>query len=412
MKKHFLALCGLAFLLPWQLQAADLANGKALNKNCALCHGLYGQGASGKLSPRLAGMPQEYLVKALEDYRAGKRQNYMMLKTAALDKITDKDIEDVSAYLAAIDLSKDPKFDVVQYGGDVKKGKSLFKGDCKTCHGKDGFGKPRKGAPPLAAQHNEYLFQSIKMFQAKVRMHDNDPEDETFDDFSDTDLTNITAYIATLDNARIDASGKTKFIAPDLVARRAIVKPKAPTAPTKPVSGETVVAKADTRVDATVDVKVDAKTKEAAQEESHGGLQITDIKQTVARMELEKGVSIEDAVTAMASKATDLNMKLVGQQEVSKELEARGVETPHLAIYQFCDPMDARTMIMSNPIFASYMPCRISVVEDQDKKIWLMMLNLDMLINSELLDTKVIDTAVRVNQAMLEIMVAGATGEF
>ncbi|HHL19497.1 MAG TPA: c-type cytochrome [Thiothrix sp.] len=397
MKKHFLALCGLAFLLPLQLQAADLANGKALNKNCALCHGLYGQGASGKLSPRLAGMPQEYLIKALGDYRAGKRQNYMMLKTAALDKMTDKDIEDVSAYLASIDLSKDPKFDVVQYGGDVKEGKSLFKGDCKTCHGRDGFGKPKKGAPPLAAQHNEYLFQSIKMFQAKMRMHDNDPEDETFDDFSDTDLTNITAYIATLDNARIDASGKTKFIPPDLVARRAIVKPTVPTSPTKPVVAATELAKADTK---------------AEKIESQGGLQITDIKQTVAKMELEKGVSIDDAVTAMISKATDLNMKLVGQQEVSKELEARGVEMPHLAIYQFCDPMDARTMVMSNPIFASYMPCRISVVEDKDKKVWLMMLNLDMLINSELLDTKVLDTAVRVNQAMLEIMVAGATGDF
>jgi len=94
------------------------------------------------------------------------------------------------------------------------------------------------------------------------------------------------------------------------------------------------------------------------------------------------------------------------------ELEARGIETPYLAIYQFCDPMDARTMIMSNPIFSSYMPCRISVVEDKDKKIWLMMLNLDMLINSKLLDSKVLDTAVRVNQTMLEIMVAGSTGDF
>jgi len=193
MRKYTLALCGLVFLMPWQLQAADLANGKELNKNCALCHGIYAQGASGKLSPRLAGMPEEYLIKALKDYREGKRQNYMMLKTAAVDKMSDKDIEDVSAYLAAINLSADPKFDVVQYGGDVKEGKDMFKGDCKTCHGKDGFGKPRKGAPPLAAQHNEYLFQSIKMFQAKMRMHDNDPEDETFEDLSDTDLTNLTA---------------------------------------------------------------------------------------------------------------------------------------------------------------------------------------------------------------------------
>ena len=74
--------------------------------------------------------------------------------------------------------------------------------------------------------------------------------------------------------------------------------------------------------------------------------------------------------------------------------------------------MDARLMIISNPIFSSYMPCRISMVEDQDGKTWLMMLNLDMLINSELLPQDVVDTAIKVNQQMLDIMVAGATGEF
>ncbi len=69
-------------------------------------------------------------------------------------------------------------------------------------------------------------------------------------------------------------------------------------------------------------------------------------------------------------------------------------------------------MVISNPVFSSYMPCRISVVEDKEGKTWLMMLNLDMLIDSELLPSEVVDTAIKVNQQMLDIMVAGATGEF
>ncbi|MBF0471207.1 MAG: DUF302 domain-containing protein [Gammaproteobacteria bacterium] len=145
--------------------------------------------------------------------------------------------------------------------------------------------------------------------------------------------------------------------------------------------------------------------------EKHG-LRITDITQTVAQMLLKPGVSIEDAAQAMESKATELNMKMVGKQLVSKELEARGVDSPHLSIYQFCKPMDARTMILSDPIFASYMPCRISMVENKKGEILLMMLNLDMLINSQLLPKEVVDTAIRVNQNMIAIMVAGATGEF
>jgi uncharacterized protein (DUF302 family) len=142
------------------------------------------------------------------------------------------------------------------------------------------------------------------------------------------------------------------------------------------------------------------------------GIQITDIKQTVVKMRLKDDVERKDAIAAMESKAAEMNLKLVGRQDVSKELEARGVKTPFLSILQFCDPMDAREMIMANPIFSSYMPCRISVVEDQEGKTWLMMLNLDMLINSKLLPPKVVETAVKVNTQMLDIMVAGSTGDF
>jgi uncharacterized protein (DUF302 family) len=58
------------------------------------------------------------------------------------------------------------------------------------------------------------------------------------------------------------------------------------------------------------------------------------------------------------------------------------------------------------------MPCRIAVVEDQAGKYWVMMLNLDMLIDSKLIPPEVTEVAIRVNQGMLDVMVAGATGEF
>ena len=142
------------------------------------------------------------------------------------------------------------------------------------------------------------------------------------------------------------------------------------------------------------------------------GIEITDIKQTVVRMPLGDGVSKADAAAAMESKAVELNLKLVGKQMVSDELKARGVESPHLSIYQFCNPMDAKVMVVANPIFSSYMPCRVSMVEDGEGKTWLMMLNLDMLINSELLPNNVVETAVKVNQQMLDIMLAGSSGDF
>jgi uncharacterized protein (DUF302 family) len=112
------------------------------------------------------------------------------------------------------------------------------------------------------------------------------------------------------------------------------------------------------------------------------------------------------------SRAAEINLKFVARQQVSKELEARGLKTPYLDIFQFCNPEDARQMIMHDPIYAAYMPCRIAMVEDKEGQLWLMMLNLDMLINSELLPPALTEIAIRVNQAMLDVMVAGATGEF
>ncbi|MET0087786.1 MAG: c-type cytochrome [Sedimenticola sp.] len=373
MKKKLLLI--LALISPLGVQAADLANGEQINRTCALCHGIYGQGASGRLAPRLAGMPEEYLFKATKDYVIGKRKNPLMVSTTGLDKMSDQDIKDVSAYLASLDIGSDRRFEIVhRLPGSVDNGQDLYNDECKTCHAKDGYGKPKKEAPPLAGQHTEYVFQSIKMFQAKFRVHDNDPEDDSFDEYKDSEILDISAYLATLDDKKI-VSGK-RFMPPRM---------KMAAAPKRPMP---------------------------SQRPKRGGLQITDITQTVAQMPLADGVSIDDAIEAMMSKAVELNLKLVGRQEVSKELEARGVETPYLSIFQFCNPMDARIMVMSNPIFSSYMPCRISLVEDKSGKMQLMMLNLDMLINSSLLPQEVLDVAIRVNRSMLDIMMAGATGEF
>ena len=139
---------------------------------------------------------------------------------------------------------------------------------------------------------------------------------------------------------------------------------------------------------------------------------INDISQTVVKMSLKNGVSIEDAAEAMTSKAVELNLKIVGRQKVHEEIRARGQQARHLEILQFCDPEDAVKMVALDPIYAAYMPCRIALVEDASGKAWLMMLNLDMLINSSSLPPDLQEIAIRVNQSMLAIMTAGALGEF
>ena len=138
-----------------------------------------------------------------------------------------------------------------------------------------------------------------------------------------------------------------------------------------------------------------------------------DIEQTVVSMELEEGVTGDDAVDALRSKAVQYNMKFVAHQPLSKELEARGIDTGRLEIFQFCNPSDAHEMVSYNPIFAAYMPCRIALVEDPDTgKLMLMMMDLDMLINNTELPPELQEMAVNISSTLKKMMRAAAAGEF
>ena len=136
------------------------------------------------------------------------------------------------------------------------------------------------------------------------------------------------------------------------------------------------------------------------------------IEQQLYKIPLAAGLNPDDAIAALKSKSAELNMKLVSHQPLSAELIARGVESRRIEIFQFCNPYDARVMVNHNPIFASYMPCKIAMVEDENRQIWLMMISLDVLIDKKKLPLVVKKTAERVNNTLKKILRAGATGQF
>jgi len=150
-------------------------------------------------------------------------------------------------------------------------------------------------------------------------------------------------------------------------------------------------------------------TVSIAEESSVG---IFNVEQSVIKIALRDGVSTQDAIDAMMSKANALNMKSVGRQNVSAELNARGSNARHLEIFQFCRPADARIMADFNVVYAAYMPCRIAMVEDTNGRFWLVTLNLDMLIENTVLPDDIYSLAIKTNSNMLTIMSSAATGEF
>ena len=66
---------------------------------CAACHGADGNKPSDPSQPILAGQYYDYLVRALTDYKIGRRNNPIMKGFAG--QLSKKDIEDLAAWFAA-----------------------------------------------------------------------------------------------------------------------------------------------------------------------------------------------------------------------------------------------------------------------------------------------------------------------
>jgi len=66
---------------------------------CAGCHGPEGI-STNPLWPNLAGQKEQYLVKAMKDYREGSRSDPTMAPLA--QTLSDKEIEDLAAYYSRL----------------------------------------------------------------------------------------------------------------------------------------------------------------------------------------------------------------------------------------------------------------------------------------------------------------------
>ena len=78
--------------------SADAGKAKAAQV-CAACHGPDGNKPSAPDQPILAGQHQDYLVKALADYKSGKRNNAIMKGFAGA--LSKKDMEDLAAWFSS-----------------------------------------------------------------------------------------------------------------------------------------------------------------------------------------------------------------------------------------------------------------------------------------------------------------------
>ena len=96
-----LAFAVLACALTGNLHAAgDAERGKQKAAQvCAACHGAQGNKPSDPSQPILAGQYYDYLVRALTDYKIGRRNNPIMKGFAG--QLSKQDIEDLAAWFSS-----------------------------------------------------------------------------------------------------------------------------------------------------------------------------------------------------------------------------------------------------------------------------------------------------------------------
>jgi len=90
---------GISLVLPFAVQAADVAAGKARAASCAGCHGATGI-SNNPMWPNLAGQKAGYLAKQLRAFRDGTRSDPMM--TPMAKPLSDADIENLAAYYSSL----------------------------------------------------------------------------------------------------------------------------------------------------------------------------------------------------------------------------------------------------------------------------------------------------------------------
>jgi cytochrome c553 len=132
---------------------------------CAACHGADGNSGV-PANPKLAQQHPEYLVKQLQEFKAGKRTSPIMQGFAA--QLTDADMKNVS-YWAGSQKAK-PGFakdkELVALGERIYRGGIADRqvAACAGCHSPNGAGIPAQ-YPRLSGQHADYTAAQLTAFR-------------------------------------------------------------------------------------------------------------------------------------------------------------------------------------------------------------------------------------------------------
>jgi len=161
----------------------DAAAGQAKAAVCGACHGPDGNSPAPNF-PKLAGQGERYLLKQMQDIKAGSTPGAaegtgrkVVEMTGLLDSHSEQDLADIAAYFASQKMTvgaADPS--LVEAGEALYRGGKLADGmpACTGCHAPNGEGNTPASYPKLGGQHSQYVAKQLTDFREGVRTNDGD----------------------------------------------------------------------------------------------------------------------------------------------------------------------------------------------------------------------------------------------
>ena len=134
----------------------------------------------------------------------------------------------------------------------------------------------------------------------------------------------------------------------------------------------------------------------------------------VWKVPVNEDLTANDVEETMRFVANEHNIKNVGELPLSSQIEAMsGQPSRYLKIYMFCNALTAAQMLEYSDAYSAFLPCRISMVEDKEGRLWLYSLNMDaMIYGGKPLPATLKEEAEGVKEIILDIMNRGAEGDF
>lgn len=183
---------------PTMAAKPDLVKGEAsFTAVCAACHSADGNSTIAA-NPKLSQQHPEYLVKQLQEFKSGKRNNAIMAGFASM--LTDEDMKNIAYWVA----SKPAKAGFSSDKDLVALGERIYRGGisdrqiaaCAGCHSPNGAGIPAQ-YPRLSGQHADYTTLQLKMFRDGSRANSNQMA-QVAAKLNDLEIKAVADYIAGL----------------------------------------------------------------------------------------------------------------------------------------------------------------------------------------------------------------------